>query len=184
MGWLMGIVVMVVVVVLLLVVLMMDIRRALSMVDSRAVGYLVRTNMLYVWRLVGLRGNRVVRVVPQSGIVEGAAGIRKFDAFSEHLLEPNRDMMNNVLLAGSFLLQHGDDAPYLIPHLLSAHRGKPDTSPTSSHLQEEYGSKGDHRGDIEGDTNEGVADVGVFQNYGKHREGRVHGDVGMLSAER
>lgn len=71
----------------------------------------------------------------------------------------------------------------MIPHLFGTHRGKNDTTPASSYFKKEYGSKGDHCGDIEGDTDERVADVGVIENHGKHGEGRVHGDVGMLLAE-
>lgn len=123
-------------------------------------------------------------MVPQPGIVKGAAGTRKLDALPEHFFETNGDVMDDVLLAGSFILQHGDDAPYLIPHLLSAHWRKNDTPPASSYFKEEYSSKCYHRGDVEGDTDEGVTDVRVVKNYGKHREGRVHGDVGMLPAER
>lgn len=122
-------------------------------------------------------------MVPQSGIVKGAAGIRKFDTLPEHFFEANGDVMDYVLLAGSLLLQHGDDTPYLIPHLLSAHWGKDDTPPTSSYFKEEYSSKCYHRGDVERDTDEGVTDVRVVENHGKHREGRVHGNAGMLPAE-
>lgn len=87
-------------------------------------------------------------VVPQSGIIERATRVCKFDAFSKHLFQANSDMMDDVLLAGSFLLQHVDDGPYLIPHLLGTHRRKNDTTPAGSYFKEKYGSKGDHCGDI------------------------------------
>lgn len=181
MRWLGGIPVM-------LLVLLMNINRILAM-NRCTWGHLVlrhafshpRINMLYMRRVVGLCC--LVCIIPQSGIIKGTTRVCQFNTLSVHLFKTSGDVVDYMLLASFFIPQHGDDTFYLLPHLLRAHRGKPNTPPASGYLEEEYRSEGDHGGDVEGNTDKRISNVVVIKNNGKHGEGGIDCYVGMLLAE-
>lgn len=104
-------------------------------------------------------------IIPETGVVKGAARIRQLYAFSSHLLEAGRNVVDNMLLADTLFIKHVYDAVDLFPNLVWFVGRETDATPASSDLEEKDGSKGNHCCHVEGDTNEGFPDVGDIKDY-------------------
>lgn len=74
-------------------------------------------------------------------------------------------MVDDVLLAGLLFLEHFYDTIDLLPDLVWPVGGETDATPARSDFEEEDGSKGNHGGDVEGDANEGVTDIGHIEDH-------------------